>query len=222
MDIDLKNPKVVHWLLLAVVILVAGPVYFLTTVLPFTHASRANEIAELEARHEALSRDLEKARLLVRNLERVEREYEILNQQWQVAQTLLPENNEMPALLRKVTAAGQQSGVEFEVFRPQLPLQQGFYADNPIEVKVQGGYHQTGVFLSRLANLNRIVNVSNLVMTGKDENDKKKDKKPFNVETALTITAYTLGAGGVPPLPDTETKQLAVADPAKPHGTASP
>ncbi len=102
----------------------------------------------------------------MRNLERVEQEYAILREQWEVAQTLLPEQNEMPNLLRKVTAAGQQSGIEFELFRPSTPVNQGFYQDNPIEVSIKGGYHQTAVFLSRLANLNRIVNVSDLKVEG--------------------------------------------------------
>jgi Tfp pilus assembly protein PilO len=95
----------------------------------------------------------------------------------------------MPDLLRKVTAAGQQSGIEFQLFKPQPPVNQGFYSDNPVEVRIMGGYHQTGVFLSRLANLNRIVNVSDLNMKGVD----KQDEQPFTVDTKLTLTAYTQG-----------------------------
>jgi len=205
MDIDVKDPKVVRWLVAALVILVVVPIYFMTTLVPFTYVARKDEIAQLEERHQKLSRDLEKARLLVRNLERVEREYEILNQQWQVAQTLLPEINEMPNLLRKVTAAGQQSGIEFELFKPQAIVPQGFYNDNPVSVKIQGGYHQTGVFLSRLANLNRIVNVSNLRL--KELPD--QDEQPFTVETEMTLTAYTLGPAEAIAEPPGDNKQLA-------------
>jgi len=205
MEIDVKDPKVVRWVIVAVLIVAVVPVYFLTTLLPITYASRSAEIEQLEQRHQKLSRDLEKARLLVRNLERVEREYEILSQQWEVAQTLLPELNEMPNLLRKVSAAGQQSGVEFDIFRPQMPIQQGFYADNPVSVKIQGGYHQTGVFLSRLANLNRILNVSKLTM----KEISTKEETPYTVETEMTITAYTLGTVGLPAEMDQDGQQLA-------------
>jgi Tfp pilus assembly protein PilO len=95
----------------------------------------------------------------------------------------------MPDLLRKVTAAGQQSGVEFQLFKPQAPVNQGFYSDNPIEVRIKGGFHQTGVFLSRLANLNRIVNVSDMNMDGVGN----QDETPFTVETEMILTAYTQG-----------------------------
>jgi type IV pilus assembly protein PilO len=194
MDIDVKDPKLLRWAIAIVLVVVALPMYFMSDMYPFTHASGQKKVAQLEQKHQELSRDLEKARLLVRNLERVEHEYAILHDQWEVAQTLLPEKNEMPNLLRKVTAAGQQSGVEFTLFRPKAPLPKQFYADNPVEVRIQGGYHQTGVFLSRLANLNRIVNVSDLKIDGMGE----KNETPFTVDTQFTLTAYTLDTRGGP------------------------
>jgi len=195
MDIDIKDPKIVRWLLAVLVILVLLPVYFFTTALPVTYKARRTEIAKLQARDQELSRDLEKARLLVRNLSRVEKEYQALHEQWSVAQMLLPLKNEIPALLRKVTAAGSQSGVEFQLFKPGSPVPREFYAENPVEVKVQGDYHQTGMFLSRLANLNRIVNVGNLKLKGLDN---KQEDHPGTVEASMTLTAYTLeGAGAV-------------------------
>lgn len=195
MDINVKDPKFLRWAGAVLVVAVIVPMYFMSASYPFTYASRTKTIAELEAHHQKLSGDLERARLLVRNLERVEKEYAILNDQWQVAQTLLPEQNEMPELLRKVTAAGQQSGIEFELFRPQAPVNQGFYSDNPVEVRIAGGFHQTGVFLSRLANLNRIVNVSDLSIEGIDD----QSDTPFTIETAMTITAFTQGATNAQP-----------------------
>ena len=194
MDIDVKDPKLLRWAGAILLVVVVVPMYFMSVSYPFTWAARAETIKDLEVRHGELSRDLEKARLLVRNLERVEQEYGILREQWEVAQTLLPEQNEMPNLLRKVSAAGQQSGVEFQIFRPISPVNQGFYADNPIEVTVEGGYHQTGVFLSRLANLNRIVNVSKLNMKGTQD----QEKSPATMKTDLVLTAYTLGSGTRP------------------------
>ena len=191
MKIDVKNPNFIRWALTVLVVAAVVPTYFLSSSYPFTYTSRSQSIRELDDRHQKLSAELERARLLVRNLERVEQEYAILHDQWKVAATLLPDQNEMPDLLRKVTAAGQQSGVDFEIFRPQTVVNQGFYSDNPVEVRVNGGYHQTGVFLSRLANLNRIVNVSKLKMQVADN---QKDN-PYTVRTDMLLTAYTQGPG---------------------------
>ena len=215
MDIDVKDPKLLRWAAAIVLVVVVLPLYFMSASYPMTWASRKAQIGTLETRHMKLSRDLEKARLLVRNLERVEQEYNILHEQWKVAQTLLPEDNEMPNLLRKVTAAGQQSGVEFELFRPRNPVDQGFYRDNPVEVRVSGGYHQTAVFLSRLANLNRIVNVSELSLKGISG----QSETPHTVDTEMILTAYTLGNGTIS---DDGTRTLeADAGGSKPTQTAS-
>jgi type IV pilus assembly protein PilO len=203
MDIDVKDPKLLRWVGAVLVVLVVVPMYFMSANYPFTYASRNQSIAELDAHHQKLAQDLERARLLVRNLERVEQEYAILHDQWKVAQTLLPEANEMPDLLRKVTAAGQQSGIEFQLFKPEAPINQGFYSDNPVEVVIEGGFHQTGVFLSRLANLNRIVNISQLNMEGLEN----QEDTPFSVETSMVLTAYTQGATNVVPV-EGETQQL--------------
>lgn len=194
MKFDVKNPNFIRWALAIVVVGAAVPTYFLTSQYPFTWAARSQNIKQLEERHEKLSAELERARLLVRNLERVEQEYAILHDQWKVAATLLPDENEMPDLLRKVTAAGQQSGVDFEIFKPQTVVNQGFYSDNPVEVRINGGYHQTGVFMSRLANLNRIVNVSKLKMVGIDN---QKDATA-TVRTDMLLTAYTQGPANAP------------------------
>lgn len=202
MDINVKDPKFLRWAGAIVVVAVVVPMYFLSASYPFTHAARRQTVQELQAKHEKLSQDLQKARLLVSNLARVEQEYAILHEQWQVAQTLLPDQNQMPDLLRKVTAAGQQSGVEFTLFKPQTPVPQGFYADNPVEVAIEGGYHQTGVFLSRLANLNRIVNVSQLKIKGIED----QKETPYTVKSSMILTAYTLGSGNAVPAPQNEGK----------------
>jgi type IV pilus assembly protein PilO len=217
-EINFRDPRFLRWAGAILVVAVITPLWFTQTSQSFTYAARQQRVAALETRHNELSRDLEKARLLVRNLERVEREYESLRGQWQVASTLLPEQNEMSDLLRKVTAAGKQSGVEFKLFRPNPTVSREFYTDNPVAVRVQGGYHQTGVFLSRLANLNRIVNVENLRLEA--ITSQAKDT-PFTVETEMLITAYTLGGSGPTDGAGSERQQLASAEADGQTGPAS-
>ncbi len=210
-DVDFKDPRFLRWTAAIVVVVVITPLWLTQKLHPLTYASRQSQIQALEQRHQDLSRDLEKARLLVRNLDRVEREYETLRAQWQVASTLLPEKNEMPHLLRQVTAAGTQSGVDFKLFRPEAPISRDFYTDNPVSVRIQGGYHQTGVFLSRLANLNRIINVDKVRMEG-ITNRHAGLNASYTVETELTLTAYTLSGSRISDDPAGGTRNLASAE----------
>lgn len=183
-------------------IVILSYVYFGTSFLPFNYPVRKAKIEALEKEHATLSAELEKARKMVGNLARLEAEYERLHDQWLSAQDLLPEEKEMPELLRQVTTAGNKSGVRFALFEPQPPTPREFFSEHPIKIKVRGNYHQVGIFLSRLANMSRIVNVSKLelVTTDGSKAGKKKGKTQAarnmnTVEANFTLSAFTLLGG---------------------------
>lgn len=182
-----------------VAVIVVSYLYFGTTLLPFFYKVRKSNIEAMEQEHAKLSADLEKARQTVGKLEQLEAEYKRLHEQWEAAQELLPEEEEMPNLLRKVTTAGARAGVEFMLFQPGAPEIHEDYKAHPVKVRVRGGYHQLGIFLSRLANLERIVNVSNLDIEAATRQTKKKKESGTNRNTVVadfTLTAHTLYAGG--------------------------
>jgi type IV pilus assembly protein PilO len=207
---NLREPKTQKILIGCVALAAAGYVYFGTSFLPFNYPVRKAKIAQLQADHEKLAAEVEKARKVVGDLARLEAEYERLHDQWISAQELLPEEKEMPDLLRQVTTAGSRSGVEFALFEPEAPVPHDLYTDHPITVSVRGNYHQVGSFMGRLSNLERIVNVSDLTMVQPNESkhNKKKtstskkkgqDQAPDQVaisnntvEAHFTLTAYTL------------------------------
>jgi type IV pilus assembly protein PilO len=212
---NLREPKAQRILLGCLALIVGGYVYFGTSLLPFNYPVRKARIAALEAEHEKLAAEVEKARKVVGDLARLEAEYERLHDQWLSAQELLPEEKEMPDLLRQVTTAGSRAGVEFARFKPGSPVTFEFHTGHPIAVTVRGNYHQVGAFLGRLANMERIVNVSDLALN--QPGDKKTKKKTSTskkknvegdkptrpvarsnntVEAKFTLTAYTL-LGGV-------------------------
>lgn len=209
---NLREPKTQKILIGCIALIAGGYVYFGTTFLPFNYPVRKAKIKELSADYEKLSAEVEKARKVVGDLARLEAEYERLHDQWVSAQELLPEEKEMPDLLRQVTTAGSRSGVEFALFEPEAPVAHELYTDHPITVTVRGNYHQVGSFMGRLSNLERIVNVTDLAMvqpneskhtkkktsTSKKKQDQSADqvaRSSNTVEAHFTLTAYTLLAG---------------------------
>ncbi|HET6462405.1 MAG TPA: type 4a pilus biogenesis protein PilO [Candidatus Krumholzibacteria bacterium] len=210
---NLREPKTQRVLIGCIALIAGGYIYFGTTFLPFNYPIRKAKIQELSAEYEKLSAEVEKARKVVGDLARLEAEYERLHDQWISAAELLPEEKEMPDLLRQVTTAGSRSGVEFALFEPGSPVAHELYTDHPINVTVRGNYHQVGAFMGRLANLERIVNVNDLGMVAPNEGkhgrkktstSKKKQadqatdtvaRSNNTVEAHFTLTAYTLLAG---------------------------
>lgn len=197
---NLKDPNIQKILLAVVVLVVASYLYFGTELLPFFYQVRKAKIEAMEQEYGQLSAELEKARQMVDKLAELEAEYERLHEQWLSAQELLPMEQEMPDLLRQVTTAGVRAGVEFMLFQPTAPQIREDYKAYPVKIRVRGGYHQLGIFLSRLANLERIVNVSDLDVKSEKAGGDKNRKEEENRNTVVadfTLTAHTLLAGGV-------------------------
>jgi type IV pilus assembly protein PilO len=195
---DFKDPQVQRTIVLIIFMAIIGYIYFFTQFMPFFFQPRKVRIEALTVDYEKISADLEKARKTVGNLAKLEEEYERLHEKWIAAQSLLPQEKEVAELLRKITRAGNQAGIDFLLFEPQPQIRKEFIAENPVKIKVQGQYHQLGIFLSKVANLDRIVNVSNIHISPVETKKGSKDKvvKNFTIEAELTMTAYTLLEGG--------------------------
>ena len=120
---------------------------------------------------------------------------------WTQAEALLPSDREVAELLTQITQAGEQAGVSFELFKPGEPKPQEFYNENPVDIKVRGGFHQVGIFLARLANLPRIVNVAQLHLEGLAQGKNAKEpatgaglgpRTDHTLRASMVATAYSL------------------------------
>jgi type IV pilus assembly protein PilO len=161
-NVDLKNPMVQKTVLS--VLLSGGllAVFFFTHFLPFGYPNQQERLSTLKTEFERKSTDLARARTMVADLPRFEAEYEQLHDRWMLAAELLPTDKQLASLLRKITLAGQETGVRFVRFRPAAPKTETYYTEMPLQIAVTGGYHQVGSFLAELANLRRIVTVTDL------------------------------------------------------------
>src|SRR5438128_670177 len=117
-NLDLKNPafqKVVLSVALAGALVA---VFFFTHFVPIGYPVQQEKLNALKADYERKSTELARARTTVADLPRFESEYKQLHEQWSLAAELLPTDRDLPALLRKITLAGEQTGVSFVLFRP--------------------------------------------------------------------------------------------------------
>ena len=193
MAVDFRNQATLRVALCVILAVGALAVFFCTHFLPFGYPNRADQITTLKATYEKKSTELARARASVADLPRFEAEYETLHERWTMAAELLPTDRQTSGLLRKITLAGQQTGVQFLMFKPSPPKCQTYYTEMPVEIMVHGGYHQVGSFLAELANMRRIVTVSNLKLTTPPPND-------YNLTTAagFNASAYSLNSGTSP------------------------
>ena len=187
MSINLRDPQTRNLILVG--LLVGGGLYtfFATPLVPFGYQPTAQRIGELKADFEKKSNDLARARQAVADLPRFQAEFAALHERYELASELLPLDKEFPGLLRKLTLTGQQAGIEFQLVQPEGIVEQGNYTELPIRVTVRGGYHQIGQFLAQIANMRRIVNVSNLAIASH-----QSAESAASCEASFTATAYML------------------------------
>jgi type IV pilus assembly protein PilO len=188
-NLDLKNPTVQKTVLS---VLVSGgllAVFFFTHFLPFGYPNQQDRIHALKSDFERKSTELARARATVADLPRFEAEYDQLHDRWLLAGELLPTDRQLGSLLRKITLAGQETGVRFLRFKPTAPKNETYYTEMPVQIAVSGGYHQVGSFLAELANLRRIVTVCDMSLR---TNPNLSSDPLATTAVEITASAYSL------------------------------
>ncbi|MFT5573524.1 MAG: type IV pilus assembly protein PilO [Cryomorphaceae bacterium] len=89
---------------------------------------------------------------------------------FEVLKRQLPNESEIPDLLIDMTQVGLSRGLQFEQIRPGNTIARDFYAEKQVNVRVNGDYHQIANFISDIAALPRIINVSNFTLRRKAGN----------------------------------------------------
>ncbi|MYA36116.1 MAG: type 4a pilus biogenesis protein PilO [Gammaproteobacteria bacterium] len=69
----------------------------------------------------------------------------------------LPYESEIPALIDEITSLGLSFGLNFDSIELAAELDRPHYVEQPIDIRVSGGYHEIGAFFSGVAALGRIV-----------------------------------------------------------------
>ncbi|MES1192537.1 MAG: type 4a pilus biogenesis protein PilO [Steroidobacter sp.] len=71
----------------------------------------------------------------------------------------LPNKTEVPNLLVDISQTGLAAGLDEKLFQPGQEIKKDFYAELPIKIRLTGGYHAIGTFVSGIAALPRIVTI---------------------------------------------------------------
>ena len=143
---------------LLVIILVGGWIYYDTV-------DQTNVLEKVEKKEVSLKKSFEVKQQKAANLVAYKQQLKDMQEQFGAMLQQLPNKTEIAALLVDVSQAGLASGLEFKLFQPSGEHKKGFYAEKPIKIQVQGGYHEFGVFASNLAALPRIVTLHNVTLT---------------------------------------------------------
>lgn len=165
------------------VLIFVGTIAILTGLfIYFLYLPKADEIEKTNRGIATLKQRLNRAKIRAKNLNKFEQEFALVDGQFQEALNLLPNEKEIPSLLRNITQLGSDAALEFQLFSPRKERPGDFYMEIPVALVVSGSYHSVAVFFDKVGQMERIVNILNVNM---------KPVKPRSTKLITTCDAVT-------------------------------
>jgi type IV pilus assembly protein PilO len=163
--------------------LLTGALYF--TV--FKSQREANQQAQqqLDAkRHE--NAELEAYRP---KLAEIERQLASLKQQLEIERRIVPDDKSADDFIRAMTAEANKAGIEIRRFTARPVAQKDFYSELPFELEVDGPYYSMLNFFDRVGKLERIVNMSGLLVASTRKPNEAKTKHTYQYAAGESVVA---------------------------------
>ena len=124
----------------------------------------AAELERLRSQELGLQRKLSEVRSIAANIAEFEVEIVQLEHKLKLALRQLPNKKELEVLLTDISNLGKKAGVEIRSFERYEEVIHDFHAEVPIDIRLDGEYHNIGKFFELMANLKRIVNMGVLTI----------------------------------------------------------
>lgn len=146
----LSTPKKV--LMLVVVFLLILVLFW-----QFSYRPQKERIARKERKLTNLINERNLKRKLAKGYEKYKAELEVIRGRLKEVMAKLPEQKEIPLLLKSISNIGKEAGLDILLFKPKGEQVREFYAEVPFELKFMGNYHRIGLFFYSVGKLPRIV-----------------------------------------------------------------
>lgn len=124
-----------------------------------TIETKKNELAALEQK-------ITQGRAAERRLPQLREEVRRIELDLQRLLQILPTKRNTEELIKKVENLTRQGDFILKKFTPLEYVNKDFYAEWPIQIQIDGTYHNLALFFDKMARFSRIINVEDLTMAG--------------------------------------------------------
>jgi type IV pilus assembly protein PilO len=139
---------------------------------------------------DAMKVEINKGKATARQLPAFRQQVTELSARLDSLRAVLPEEKDVSDLLRRLQTLATQSNLTIRSFKPAPIVQKETHAEWPIELELDGTYHNLGLFFDRVSKFPRIVNVRNVRIKAKD-----KPQPGSTVVAQCVATTYVLVEG---------------------------
>ena len=109
---------------------------------------------------------------------------------------VLPDAKDAADLLNRMQTVASQSNLTIKSFKPGATVTKQLHAEWPINIELDGTYHNLAIFFDRVGKFTRIVNISGVDVKGKD-----KPGLNSTISASAVATTFVLLEKQGPPKP---------------------
>ncbi len=122
-------------------------------------------------------------------LAEVNRTMAILQQQLEIQKRIVPEDKDADQFIKLLHDTAATSGIEIRRYTALPVGNREFYSEVPFAIDIDGPYYSVMNFFQRVAELERIVNVSNMQMANPKNSSAAKVKNAYAYAPGETVLA---------------------------------
>ncbi|MBW1808855.1 MAG: type 4a pilus biogenesis protein PilO [Deltaproteobacteria bacterium] len=119
---------------------------------------------KLEKKLVVLEKELFEKQEIAGNLSKFKKKVEYLRQKLEEKKKNLPDDSNMDQLLKVLNELSEKSDIRIVKFTPRGEVKKQIYAEIPVEMIIEGNYHEILTFFDKVAKEERIINISNITM----------------------------------------------------------
>jgi Tfp pilus assembly protein PilO len=183
----------------ALAVVLAGTVQYLW----FSNVNA--DIKKKRGELDGLNQEIQKGRAAERKLSQFREEVKRLELELGKLLLILPSQRNTEELIKRVEALARQGDFGLKKFTPGEFIRKDFYSEWPIDIQVDGTYHNLALFFDRMSRFSRIINVEELKISGIDNQPGKSIAASFVAKTFIysadedTTPKAGAKAGATPP-----------------------
>ncbi len=122
-------------------------------------------------------------------LKDMERQLANLKQQLEIERRIVPDEKEVDGFIKMLDAEALKAGIEIRRYTAKPVSTREFYTEMPFEVELDGPYYSVLNFFDRVGKLERIVNMSGLLIANTKRPSEAKAKHTYQYAPNETIVA---------------------------------
>ncbi len=138
-------------------------------------------------------------------LKDIERQLANLKQQLEIERRIVPDDKQVDGFIEMMDGEAQKAQVELRRYTAQPTSQKEYYTEVPFVMEMDGRYYDMLNFFDRVGKLERIVNISGLLVSTTKKPTEAKAKHSYqyapNESVVATFTATTFFSHDLTPAP---------------------